>query len=174
MAIIKNTPTIVGGGSGGGKTYNLVKKTVRCEVRYHSAEEELDINLPNSMNRNILDVLKENNNCSLRLYRNDTLSTSNYVDLQPHQSQSDSTKIWFDFTGGLDAYVQSGVYAYMYSATGYIQSTVPNALHLTKVMYRVRMNLTADDGKDFFLKNYASEKCTIADLIWWELEEVTE
>ena len=107
MAIIKNTPTIVGGGSGGGgKTYQLVKKTVRCTVTYDSSMDILNISLPAAANKNLLDVLKENNNCSLRLYLGDNVATYKYVDLQPHQHQNDSTKIWFDFTGGLDAYVK--------------------------------------------------------------------
>ena len=106
MAIIKNTPTIVGGGSGGGKTYQLVKKTVRCTVAYDGPVDELQISLPSAMNRNILDVIKENNNCSLRLYLSDNVATYKYVDLQPHQRQNDSTKIWFDFTGGFDSYAK--------------------------------------------------------------------
>ena len=103
MAIIKNTPTIVGSGSGGGKSYQLVKKTVRCTVVYDGAPDELKIELPSAMNRDILDVLKENNNCSLRLYLSDNVATYKYVDLQPHQRQNDSTKIWFDFTGGFNS-----------------------------------------------------------------------
>ena len=94
------------GSGGGGKTYQLVKKTVRCTVLSDGKVDELKIELPSAMNRNILDVLKENNNCSLRLYLSDNAATSKYVDLQPHQHQNDSTKIWFDFTGGLDAYVK--------------------------------------------------------------------
>ena len=50
MAIIKNTPTIVGGSSGGGKTYQLVKKTVRCEIAYNGSIDELQISLPSAMN----------------------------------------------------------------------------------------------------------------------------
>ena len=103
MAIIKNTPTIVGSGSGGGKTYQLVKKTVRCEILYNGPLDELQISLPSAMNRNILDVIKENNNCSLRLYLSDNIATYKYVDLQPHQRRNDSTKIWFDFTGGFNS-----------------------------------------------------------------------
>ena len=38
MAIIKNTPTIVGGGSGGGSQYKLVKKAVKCDVTFNSGE----------------------------------------------------------------------------------------------------------------------------------------
>lgn len=64
--------------------------------------------------------------------------------------------------------------AYMYSATGFIKSTAPNTLLITEVSHRVRADLLNDTGKDFFLSGYKSGKCTIADLIWWELEEVTE
>lgn len=105
MAIIKDTPTIIGGGSGG-KQYKLVKKTVRCEVTYDALNDQLGISLPSAMNKNILDVLKENNNCSLRFYLSDNTATSYYVDLQPHQRQKGSTEINFDLTGGLDAYVK--------------------------------------------------------------------
>lgn len=94
------------GESGGGKTYQLVKKTVRCTVASDAPIDELRIGLPSAANKNILDVIKENNNCSLRLYLSDNVATYKYVDLQPHQHQNDSTKIWFDFTGGLDAYVK--------------------------------------------------------------------
>lgn len=93
-------------GSGGGKTYQLVKKTVRCTVTYDGSVDELQIGLPSAANKNILDVIKENNNCSLRLYLSDNVATSKYVDLQPHQRQNDSTKIWFDFTGGFDSYAK--------------------------------------------------------------------
>ena len=95
-----------GSGSGGGKTYQLVKKTVRCTVSYDGPVDELQIGLPSAANKNILDVIKENNNCSLRLYLSDNVATSKYVDLQPHQHQNDSTKIWFDFTGGFDSYAK--------------------------------------------------------------------
>lgn len=64
--------------------------------------------------------------------------------------------------------------AYIYSATGYIKDTVPNALCITEVSRRVRADLIQDTGKDYFIAGYTSGKCTIADLIWWELEEVTE
>lgn len=64
--------------------------------------------------------------------------------------------------------------AYIYSATGYIKDTVPNALRITEVTTRVRADLLKDTAKDQFIRGYTSGKCTIADLIWWELEEVTE
>lgn len=64
--------------------------------------------------------------------------------------------------------------AYIYSATGYIQDTVPNALRITEVTCRVRADLLQNTAKDQFIRGYTSGKCTIADLIWWELEEVTE
>ena len=63
--------------------------------------------------------------------------------------------------------------ALIYSATGYIKDTYPNALRITEASKRVRVDLLQDTGKDYFLKNYIDGKCTIADLIWWELEEVT-
>ena len=64
--------------------------------------------------------------------------------------------------------------AYIYSATGYIKDTVPNVLYITDVRHRVCADLLQDSAKDFFIAGYTSGKCTIADLIWWELEEVTE
>ena len=64
--------------------------------------------------------------------------------------------------------------AYIYSATGYIQDTVPNVLRITDTSMRVRPDLLQDTAKDFFMAGYTTGKCTIADLIWWELEEVTE
>lgn len=64
--------------------------------------------------------------------------------------------------------------AYIYSATGYIKDTVPNALRITEATKRVRVDLLQDTAKDYFIRGYTSGKCTIADLIWWELEEVTE
>ena len=65
--------------------------------------------------------------------------------------------------------------ALIYSATGYIkEDTHPNALRITEASKRVRIDLLQDTGKDYFLRNYTDGKCTIADLIWWELEEVTE
>ena len=38
MALIKNTPTIVGGGSGGGSQYKLVKKAVMCDVTFNNGD----------------------------------------------------------------------------------------------------------------------------------------
>ena len=38
MAIIKNAPTIVGGGSGGGSQYKLVKKAVKCDVTFNNGD----------------------------------------------------------------------------------------------------------------------------------------
>ena len=64
--------------------------------------------------------------------------------------------------------------AYIYSATGYIKSELPNVLRITEVSKRVRADLLQDTGKDHFIHGYTTGKCTIADLIWWELEEVTE
>ena len=91
---------------GGGKKYQLVKKTMRCTVAYDAPNDKLSITSPAEADKNILDVIKENNNCSLRLYLSDNVATSKYVDLQPHQRQNDSTKIWFDFTGGFDSYAK--------------------------------------------------------------------
>ena len=98
-----------GSGSGGGKTYQLVKKTMRCTVSYDPPTDELQIGLPSAANKNILDVLKENNNCSLRVYLGLDTMTGFYVDLQPHQREEDKTanptdhKYYFDLTGGLIA-----------------------------------------------------------------------
>ena len=64
--------------------------------------------------------------------------------------------------------------AYIYSATGYIKDTVPNALYITDTSKRVRADLLQDIAKDYFIHGYTTGKCTIVDLIWWELEEVTE
>lgn len=64
--------------------------------------------------------------------------------------------------------------AYIYSATGYIKDTVPNALRITEASKRVRADLLQDIAKDYFMAGYGTGKCSIADLIWWELEEVTE
>ena len=38
MAIINNTPMIVGGGSGGGSQYKLVKKAVKCDVTFSNGD----------------------------------------------------------------------------------------------------------------------------------------
>ena len=101
-----------GSGSGGGKTYQLVKKTMRCTVTYDAPIDELQIGLPSAANRNILDVLKENNNCSLRVYLGLDTMTGFYVDLQSHQRDMDkdtnpsSRKYFYDLTGGFDAYVK--------------------------------------------------------------------
>ena len=38
MAFINNTPTIVGGGSGGGSQYKLVKKAVKCDVTFNNGD----------------------------------------------------------------------------------------------------------------------------------------
>ena len=98
-----------GSGSGGGKTYQLVKKTMRCTVAYDPVNDVLSITSPAEASKNILDVIKENNNCSLRLYRGLDTMTAFYVDLQPHQRENDKTAnptkhtYYFDFTGGLNA-----------------------------------------------------------------------
>ena len=64
--------------------------------------------------------------------------------------------------------------ALIYSATGYIKDTNPNALRISEASKRVRVDLLQNTGKDYFLRNYTDGKCAIADLIWGELEEVTE
>ena len=104
------------GSGGGGKTYQLVKKTMRCTVSYDPVNDVLAIISPDAADKNILDVIKENNNCSLRLYRGTDNMAAFYVDLQPHQRREDrgpnstdensTTKIYYDFTGGLDTYVK--------------------------------------------------------------------
>lgn len=105
-----------GSGSGGGKTYQLVKKTMRCTASYDGPRDILSITSPAEANKTILDVIKENNNCSLRMYLGLNTMTAYYVDLQPHQRREEkienpiegntATKIHYDFTGGLDTYVK--------------------------------------------------------------------
>ena len=68
----------------------------------------------------------------------------------------------------------SVVYADMYSTTGYIIDDSPNALRIIDASKSARINLANGSVKERFLATYTSGKCTIADLIWWELEEVTE
>ena len=38
MASMNNTPLIIGGGSGGGSQYKLVKKAVKCDVTYNNGD----------------------------------------------------------------------------------------------------------------------------------------
>ena len=38
MAFINNTPMIMGGGSGGGSQYKLVKKAVKCDVTFNNGD----------------------------------------------------------------------------------------------------------------------------------------
>lgn len=105
-----------GSGSGGGKTYQLVKKTMRCTVAYDLKMDILSITSPAEASKNMLEMLEENNNCYLRLYRGIDNMTAFYVDLQPHKRREDTkpnstdenstTKIFYDFTGGLNAYVK--------------------------------------------------------------------
>ena len=172
-----------GGGSGGGKTYQLVKKTMRCTVSYDPPMDILSITSPSSANKNMLDVLKENNNCSLRLYRGLDTMTEFYVDLQPHQYREDktpnptegsnATKIHYDFTGGLK--IGSKDFN-MFSASFDISPSEPNILKMsdaTKSMAMVDF-VSAPPKVTLAFKNYTDVKCTIVDLIWWELEEVTE
>lgn len=171
------------GSGGGGKTYQLVKKTMRGTVSYDPPTDILSITSPSSANKNMLDVLKENNNCSLRLYRGLDTMTEFYVDLQPHQCREDetpnptegsnATKIHYDFTGGL----KTGSKDFnMFSASFDISPSEPNILKTsdaTKSMAMVNF-VSAPPKVTLAFANYTDGKCTIADLIWWELEEVTE
>lgn len=163
----------------GGKKYQLVKKTMRCTVSYEPKTDVLSITSPTAADKNILDVIKENNNCSLRLYRGLDTMTGFYVDLQPHQRESSTTAnptihdYWFDFTGGLN--ISSKEFK-MFSASFVIKSTEPNKLQAkdaTQSMAMVNF-VSAPPKVDAAFKNYTDVKCTICDLIWWELEEVTE
>lgn len=171
------------GSGGGGKTYQLVKKTVRCTVSYDAKTDVLSITSQAEASKNILDVIKENNNCSLRLYRGLDTMTEFYVDLQPHQSREDktpnptegnnATKIHYNFTGGLK--IGSKEFS-MFSASFDISPSEPNILKMsdaTKSMAKVDF-ISAPPKVALEFKNYTDGKCTIADLIWWELEEVTE
>lgn len=168
-----------GSGSGGGKTYQLVKKTMRCTVTYDLKNDILEITLPTAANKNMLDVLKENNNCSLRLYRGENNMTAYYVDLQPHQREETTTanptthNYCFDFTGGLNVQPKK---LNMFSASFVIKSEGPNTLIMldaTKSMAMANFSV-APPVVTYAFENYTQIKCTIADLIWWELEEVTE
>ena len=167
---------------GGGKKYQLVKKTMRCTVAYDAPTDVLSIISPAEASKNILDVIKENNNCSLRLYRGMDNMTEFYVDLQPHQSREDktpnptegsnATQIFYDFTGGLKVGLKEFS---MFSASFAINPTEPNKLlaqDATKTMGMV--DFVSAPPKVTPFKNYTDVKCTIADLIWWELEEITE
>ena len=181
MAIIKGGIYVPS--KDGGKTYQLVKKTMRCTVSYDPPTDILSITSPSSANKNMLDVLKENNNCSLRLYRGLDTMTEFYVDLQPHQYRDDktpnptegsnATKIHYDFTGGL----KPGSKDFnMFSASFDISPSEPNILKTidaTKSMAMVNF-VSAPPKVTLAFKNYTDGKCTIVDLIWWELEEVTE
>ena len=64
--------------------------------------------------------------------------------------------------------------ASMYSVTGYIADDVPSTLRITDASHRVHINLINGNIGERFLSAYTDGECTIADLIWWELEEVTE
>ena len=59
--------------------------------------------------------------------------------------------------------------ASMYSATGYIDDAVPSTLRITDASHRVHINLINGNISERFLSAYTDGKCTIADLIWWEL-----
>ena len=178
MAIIKNTPTIVGGGSGGGSgSYYFVKRTVRCDTVYDPKTAILTVSIPSIVGRTILDVLKENNNCSLRLYRGIDTMTAMYVDLQPHQREDDKTvnptkhKYYFDFTSGaiFGAANKATNTVTIYAASGYIDDSTPQALRIPDIDTRAGA-LTLPSGAfkpDFVV--YKDLKATIVDLIYWEL-----
>ena len=178
MAIIKNTPTIVGGGSGGGSgSYYFVKRTVRCATVYDPKTAILSVSIPSSVGRTILDVLKENNNCSLRLYRSLDTMTGYYVDLQPHQREDDRTanptkhKYYFDFTSGakLGAANSGKNDVTIYTASGYIDDSTPQALRIPDIDTRAgSISLPSGAFKAEFA-DYKDLKATIVDLIYWEL-----
>ena len=65
-------------------------------------------------------------------------------------------------------------FAYMTSATGYITDDIPSTLRIPDASRRVRINLIGGSVKDYFLLPYKDGKCTIADLIWWELTDLPE
>ena len=178
MAIIKNTPTIVGGGSGGGSgSYYFVKRTVRCTTVYDAKTAILSVSIPSNVGRTILDVLKENNNCSLRLYRGPDAMTAMYVDLQPHQREDDKTanptkhKYYFDFTSGaIFGFANSGKNALtIYGASGYIDDSTPQVLRIPGIDTRAgALTLPSGAFKPEFAA-YKDLKATIVDLIYWEL-----
>ena len=164
---------------GGGEKYQLVKKTMRCTVAYDAQMDILNITSPAEADKNILDVIKENNNCSLRLYRGMDNITEIYVEMKTHQREDVTTvnptthNYCFDFTGGLKA--GSKEFS-MFSASFVIKSTEPNKLianDATKTMVKVDFVSSPPKVTRAFA-NYTDAKCTIADLIWWELEEVAE
>lgn len=64
--------------------------------------------------------------------------------------------------------------ASMYSATGYIDDTVPSTLRITDASHRVDINLINGNISERFLSAYIDGKCTIADLIWWELTDLPD
>ena len=173
-----------GSGSGGGKTYQLVKKTVRLSPVYNVDTKTLTIELPTSVGKNFLDIIKENNNCSLRLYRGLDTMTALYVDLQPHQYEDDSNQnptkhtYYYTFTSGFRFNTKAYTIA-VFSAIGYIANTVPNKLIMTNVASSNSSMGVVDFHKGTQVSvtsafPYDAGRTTIADLIWWELEEVTE
>ena len=167
-----------GGGSGGGSgSYYFVKRTVRCATVYDAKTAILSVSIPSNVGRTILDVLKENNNCSLRLYRGIDTMTANYVDLQPHQREDDKTanptkhKYYFDFTSGAKfGSANNGKNALtIYAASGYIDDSTPKALRIPDIDTRAGA-LTLPSGAfkpDCVV--YKDLKATIVDLIYWEL-----
>ena len=157
--------------------YYFVKRTVRCTTVYDAKTAILSVSIPSSVGRTILDVLKENNNCSLRLYRGIDTMTAMYVDLQPHQREDDRTanptkhKYYFDFTSGaIFSTVNSGKNSVtIYAASGYILDSNPQALRIPDIKTRAgALTLPSGAFKAEFA-DYADLKATIVDLIYWEL-----
>lgn len=178
MPYINNTPMVIGDGSGGGSgSYHFVKRTVRCATEYDPKTAILSVSIPSSVGRTILDVLKENNNCSLRLYRAIDTMTAKYVDLQPHQREDDNTanptkhKYYFDFTSGaMFSAASSGKNSMIiYAASGYIDGPTPQTLRIPDIATRAgALTLPSGAFKPEFAA-YADLKATIVDLIYWEL-----
>lgn len=64
----------------------------------------------------------------------------------------------------------------MFTAPTYIEPSTPNVLKVSeprRSMLMVNFSVAPPKVTSAF-ETYADIKCTIADLIWWELEEVTE
>ena len=64
----------------------------------------------------------------------------------------------------------------MLTASTYIEPQAPNVLKVfepKRSMLMVNFSVAPPKVTSAF-ETYADIKCTIADLIWWELEEVTE
>ncbi len=72
--------------------------------------------------------------------------------------------------------VSSMIKMNMYAAPFSISPSEPNILKVDDARKRLMMVnfATATPTEVSSFTNYTDGKCTIADLIWWELEEVTE